>query len=178
MAELSTLARPYARAAYEYASEAGWLASWETMLALVAAVSQQPKVAAMLSSPAYTATGQAEQLVALCGDDITPQVANFVHLLAEHKRLALLPQISTLFSALKAEQDRTVDVTIASAFELNPIEIEILAKSLGARLERKVNVRAEVEPSLLGGVMVRAGDMVIDGSVRGRLARLKEAVSR
>jgi len=178
MAELSTLARPYAKAAYEYASDAGWLASWETMLAAAAGVSQHPKIAAMLASPAYSATAQAQQLIALCGDDITPQVANFVHILAEHKRLPLLPQISAQFSALKAEQDKTVDVTIATAFELNPLEMEILARSLGDKLERKVKVNSEVDSSLIGGVVVRAGDTVIDGSVRGKLARLKEAVSR
>ena len=177
MAELSTLARPYAKAAFEYASEAGWLASWETMLGVAAAVARNEKVARMLSSPAYTSSRQARQFIELCGEGITPQVGNFIHLLAEHKRLPLLPFISEQFNALKAELDKTIDVTIATAFPMNPLEIEILARSLGEKLARRVQVISESDESLIGGVVIRAGDTVIDGSVRGRLARLKEAVS-
>ena len=177
MAELSTLARPYAKAAFEYADGEGWLASWETMLATAARLCLQDKVAVLLSSPSYTASQQAEAFIALCGDELTAQVANYVHLLAENKRLALLPHISEQFSAMKAQRESSVDVEITTAFDLNPLETEILAKSLGDKLQRSVNVQAEVDSSLLGGVVVRAGDLVIDGSVRGKLAKLSEAIS-
>jgi F-type H+-transporting ATPase subunit delta len=177
MAELSTLARPYAKAAFEYASDQGWLASWETMLATAARVSGQEKVSALLASPSHTAQQQAEIFIALCGDELTFQVGNFIHLLAENKRLALLPHISEQFSAMKAQREQTVDVDITTAFELNPLEAEILANSLSDKLQRSVNVQAEVDKSLIGGVVVRAGDMVIDGSVRGKLAKLSEAIS-
>jgi F-type H+-transporting ATPase subunit delta len=177
MAELSTLARPYAKAAFEYAEAEGWLASWETMLATAAAVCLQEKVAGLLASPSHTAGEQADEFVALCGDELTMQVANFIHLLAENKRLALLVQISEQFSAMKAQRESTVDVDITTAFELNPLETEILAKSLSDKLQRSVNVQSEVDTSLLGGVVVRTGDLVIDGSVRGKLAKLSEAIS-
>ena len=170
MAELSTLARPYAKAAFEYADSEGWLTSWETMLATAAKLCLLDKVAVLLSSPSYTAGEQADAFVALCGDELTAQVANFVHLLAENKRLALLPQISEQFSAMKAQRESIVDVDITTAFDLNPLETEILARALSDKLQRRVNVQAEVDPSLLGGVVVRAGDLVIDGSVRGKFS--------
>ena len=177
MAELSTLARPYAKAAFEYAEAEGWLNSWETMLATAARLSLQEKVAGLLASPAMTADQQAEAVIGLCGDEITPQLGNFLHLLAENKRLTLLSHISEQFSAMKAQRESTVDVEITTAFDLNPLETEILAKALSDKLQRSVNVQSEVDKDLLGGVVVRAGDLVIDGSVRGKLAKLSEAIS-
>ncbi len=177
MAELSTLARPYARAAFEYAHGKGTLDSWSRALATAAAVSLDEKVAAMLASPAHTAEDLAAGLIRRWGEDFGSEQGNFVRVLAANKRLSLLPQISVLFEALKAEQERSVDVTVVSAYALEDATEQTLAQVLSKKLEREVKVDTEVDASLLGGVLIRAGDLVIDGSVRGRLNKLSEAMN-
>jgi F-type H+-transporting ATPase subunit delta len=177
MAELSTLARPYARAAFEYALEHNTLDSWSQALSSAAEVSRDERVAAILASPAHTASHLAEMLLSLCGDDFGKEQQNFIHVLSANKRLPLLAEISLLFNKLKSEQEKTVDVTVVSAFELEDSARQSLAQVLSKKLAREVNVETKVDASLLGGVLIRAGDMVIDGSVRGRLNKLAEAMN-
>ena len=177
MAELSTLARPYARAAFEFAHGRGTLDSWSGALATAAAVSVEPRVARMLASPAHTAEQQAKSMIGLCGDDLAEDQRNFITVLAANKRLSLLPEIAILFDELKAEQERSVDVKVVSAFALEDSTQQTLAEVLSKKLERDVKVEAEVDESLIGGVLIRAGDLVIDGSVRGRLKKLSEAMN-
>lgn len=177
MAELSTLARPYARAAFEYAHGKGDLGSWSTALATAAAVSREATVATMLSSPAHTAEQLAATMVELCGDALGGAHQNFIKVLATNKRLPLLPEISELFEELKAEQERSVDVTVLSAYALEEAAEQNLAQVLSKKLEREVKVETQVDESLLGGIVIRAGDLVIDGSVRGRLNKLSEAMN-
>ena len=177
MAELSTLARPYARAAFEYALSRGALDSWSTALATAAAVSVEPRVATLLSSPALTAEQQANSIIEVCGGDLEEDQRNFLKVLASNKRLPLMPEIASLFDALKADQERSVDVKVVSAFALEESTRQTLAEVLSKKLEREVNVETEVDEALLGGVLIRAGDLVIDGSVRGRLNKLSEAMN-
>ncbi len=177
MAELSTLARPYARAAFEYAHGKGELSVWSDALATAAAVTAEERVATLLTSPAHTAEQLATTLVELCGDTLAVDQQNFLHVLASNKRLPLLPEISEMFEALKAEQERTVDVTVVSAYSLEGSTEQTLAQVLSKKLEREVKVETQVDESLLGGVVIRAGDLVIDGSVRGRLNKLSEAMN-
>ncbi len=177
MAELSTLARPYARAAFEYADAKGELQGWSKTLALLAAVVQQDTVERLLSSPSYTAKQQAEKLISVCGEDLSQQLKNYIGALSENRRLLLLPQIQQQFEVLKANREKSVDVTIESATELTVEQQEKLTKALSARLEREVYMQVSVDKSLLGGAVVRAGDTVIDGSIRGRLAKLAEALT-
>lgn len=177
MAELSTLARPYAKAAFEHAVAENELATWSTQLVVLANVSQADKVKQVLSSPSITSASQAQQIIALCGEELSAKVANFVTVLAENKRLALLPFISTLFEEFKANRERTVEVTLTSAFDVDAALEQKLAKALGAKLERDVVVVTQIDKSLIGGAIIRAADVVIDGSVRGRVAKLAEAMN-
>jgi F-type H+-transporting ATPase subunit delta len=177
MAELSTLARPYARAAFEYAKEQGDLASWSEQLATVAAVSKAEGFESVLDNPSLTDEEQARILNEVCGDSTSGSVKNFVAILASNKRLALLPEISSQFELYKANQEKSVDVEVISAFDLADETAGRLADALGRKLERDVKVSTSTDRDLLGGVLIRAGDLVIDGSVRGRLNKLAEAMN-
>ncbi|PCJ92472.1 MAG: F0F1 ATP synthase subunit delta [Porticoccaceae bacterium] len=177
MAELSTLARPYAKAAFQYAADANDLQAWSDSLALVAAVAQQQAVVKLLSSPSYTAAQQAEKTIEVCGDAINDKSRGFIQVLAENRRLQLLPQISQQFEVLKANREKTVEVSVVSASEISTEQQNKLASALSAKLEREVSMQVSIDDSLLGGAIVRAGDTVIDGSIRGRLAKLAEALN-
>ncbi|MFV0277817.1 MAG: F0F1 ATP synthase subunit delta [Parahaliea sp.] len=177
MAELSTLARPYARAAFEYARGKGELATWESQLATAAAVARQPVMTRVLNNPALTSEQQARTLIDVCGDALGAPMGNFIAILASNKRLALLPEIHSQFALFKASQEKTVEVEVRSAFDLDDATRDKLATALGKRLEREVKVTTATDGSLLGGVLIRAGDLVIDGSVRGRLNKLAEAMN-
>jgi F-type H+-transporting ATPase subunit delta len=176
MAELSTLARPYAKAAFEYAASAGDLQGWSQSLALAAAVAQHANVVQLLSSPSITAGQQVEQLIAICGDELSEQGKNFLVVLSENRRLQLLPEISHQFDILKANREKAIDVEVTAALELDAGQQQMLSDALSAKLERKVNMQVRLDKSLLGGAVIRAGDTVIDGSIRGRLAKLAESL--
>ncbi|MFV8818892.1 F0F1 ATP synthase subunit delta [Haliea sp. E17] len=177
MAELSTLARPYARAAFEHAREKGVLAQWSEELATCAAVAADARVAKLLDSPSYTSEQQAKALNDLCGDATGADFKNFVKVLAGNKRLALLADIRGQFEQLKASLEQRVDVEVISAFDLDAAALDKLSQALGRKLEREVQVSTSTDSNLLGGVLIRAGDLVIDGSVRGRLNKLAEAMN-
>jgi len=177
MAELSTLARPYASAAFEHARERGALTQWSGELATCAAVAADERVAALLDDPSLTGERQAQVLNQVCGDATGAGVKNFVRILAGNRRLALLPQILEQFEAFKAQLEKRVDVEVVSAFDMEEATAQRLAQALGKKLEREVKVSTSTDGSLLGGVLIRAGDLVIDGSVRGRLNKLAEAMN-
>jgi len=177
MAELSTLARPYARAAFEYARDKGQLAQWSAQLAVAAAVAHDEKLATILGSPALTAEQMANTMIDVCGDSLDSDGASFIKVLAANKRLPLLAVISQQFEAFKANQEKRVDVNVISAFALSDATEQTLAKVLAEKLEREVRVDTSIDESLLGGVLIRAGDLVIDGSVRGRLNKLAAAMN-
>jgi len=177
MAELITLARPYAKAVFEFADAAGDLATWSNTLAVSAAVAQEGAMQKTLANPSLTAAQKAEAFVSVCGDAISDKAANLLRVLSENKRLELLPQIAVLFEQFKSQREKAVDVHVETAFELSGDLEAKLAKALSAKLDREVTVQSSVDQGLLGGVVVRAGDTVIDGSVRGRLAKLAEAMN-
>ncbi|GAB3109856.1 F0F1 ATP synthase subunit delta [Aestuariicella hydrocarbonica] len=177
MAELTTLARPYAKAAFESADAAGQLQKWSDMLTLAAAVAQQDGMIKALVSPALTSEQKAKAFADVCGDELNEGAVNLISVLAENKRLTLLPEIQQLFEQHKAQREQSVDVEVSTAFELSGELQDKLAKALSAKLDREVNLSTVVDKSLLGGALVRAGDTVIDGSVRGRLAKLAEAMN-
>lgn len=177
MAELSTLARPYAKAAFEYARDSQQLSQWAEQLAVAASVAADRTVKAALNDPSLTAEQQAKTLGDLCGDALTAHGRNFIGVLAANKRLGLLPEIYTLFAQYKANREKTVDVEVVSAFDLADEARDKLSAALGKKLERQVNVRTSTDRNLLGGVLIRAGDLVIDGSIRGRLNKLAAAMN-
>lgn len=177
MAEWITLARPYANAAFAYADERNALGDWLRQLQLAAGVAGTDKIKQVIASPSLTSEQLADTLIALCGDELSPPVRNFIRALAANKRLPLLPEIADLFAQLKAQRENSVDVEIASAFPLDSALSERLAQALRGKLQREVTITTAVDKSLLGGVLVRSGDIVIDGSVRGRLEKLAKAMN-
>ncbi|MFK8018967.1 MAG: F0F1 ATP synthase subunit delta [Pseudomonadales bacterium] len=176
MAELATLARPYARAAFDQANSSNALQEWSEALQLLSAVSQHDKVEALYGSPSLTAEQQADAVITVCGEALSAKMQNLVKLLAENGRLSLLPEVSSQFEQFKANRERTVDVEISSAFDVDSATEQRLADALAKKLDRSVNVNSTVNKDLLGGVLIRAGDLVIDDSVRAKLGKLAEAM--
>jgi F-type H+-transporting ATPase subunit delta len=177
MAQLTTLARPYARAAFETAVATNRLAAWSEMLGLLGALMQEERVASFLMVPANSAAQQADALIDLSGDALDDSVRNFVRVLATNKRLVLLGEIVRLFEEMKADHERVVDVDVVSAFSMDESAQQKLATALKQRLQRDVKLNTTVDKSLIGGLVVRAGDLVIDGSVRGKLNKLIETMN-
>jgi F-type H+-transporting ATPase subunit delta len=177
MAELSTIARPYAKAAFQTAVEGEALSDWSDMLNLTAQVVVDDTMLLALGNPGLTAAQQAAIFVDVCGDKLSEKGQNFICTLSENKRLSLLPQIAEQFEAFKAELQRSVDVDITSAFDLSEDQTQKLAQALKAKLNRDVNVTSTTDKALVGGLIIRAGDVVIDGSIRGKLAKLAESLN-
>jgi len=177
MAELSTLARPYAKAAFQAAVSAGDVQAWSTMLSVASSVAEQEKVVELLSNPNLTGAQQAQTFIDVCGDSINEAGQNLVSVLAENKRISLLPQIFEQFEHLKAELEKAVDVEIISAYEVTDETKQKLTQALKAKLDKDVRVTTSVDSTLLGGAIIRAGDLVIDGTLTGKLAKLAEAMN-
>ena len=177
MAELTTLARPYAKASFEYAVKKDSLTSWSNALAILAAATKEQVVISLLSSPTLTAQQKATALVNLGGDKIDERVGRFLTVLAENKRLSLLPQIWRLFEKFKAQQEKLIDVEVRTAFVLNDDIRKVLSEKLTANFDSRVNMTVSIDKTLIGGIVIRAGDTVIDGSVRGRLTKLAAAMN-
>jgi F-type H+-transporting ATPase subunit delta len=167
MSNALSLARPYARAAFELARADNGLAGWAGKLAFAAQVAGDPRVA------------QAE-LVALVqpeGEAADSPFASFVRVLAENHRLPVLPEIGALFEALKQEAERVLKVNVRSATPIDATETAKLKDALKRRFGRDIEIEQSIDAGVLGGAIIDAGDIVIDGSVRGRLARLGQALS-
>ena len=178
MIEPITLARPYARAAFEHARVAGELAQWQDALEQLAAVTRDHKVSVMLESPSQTAQQRAENLAALIGDSLPASVVNLLMIMADNGRLSLLPEVSALFEQFKQMVESTVTVVVTSAYPLNDDETRVLTETMTSKLNRSVTLTSETDSSLLGGAIIRADDLVIDGSVRGRLDKLAGALTQ
>ena len=178
MAELATLARPYANAAFDVAKSDGELDRWSRMLALLAAAADNETVQVLLSAPDVEEVQKAYRLSEICGPELNDRAKRFVQVLAANKRLPLLPEIQALFEALRAEEQATLDVSVASAYPLSEGEFEKLKTALSRRFDREVTMVSEVDASLIGGAIIRAGDVVIDGSIKGRLEKLRETIQR
>ncbi len=185
MAEKTTLARPYARALFETARAAQALGQWSTALNNLAAVMRDDGARRYLASPGLTDAERVEFLgsvAAAAGGDAgvlaTDQGRNFLRLLAENDRFTVLPEIAQRFDALKAEAERTIEVSIVAATEIDDRLAERIAASLEQRLGRSVALKTSVDPTLVGGAVIRAEDQVIDGSVRSRLQALGQVLVR
>jgi len=176
MAELVTVARPYAKAAFNFADESKTTSEWSAMLAFSAAVISEKSVAAALDNPQLTAEKKAELFISICGDRLSATGKQFIHQLAQNKRLKVLPQVSVLFEKLLAEKQRKQDVQVVSAYELSAVEKEALKKALAKKLGKEISLQNEIDKTLIGGAIIRAGDLVIDSSVRGKLQQLSHAL--
>lgn len=177
MAELGILARPYAKAAFEVALSKGALAQWSQQLALASEVASSEAMQKVLTNPSITSEAQADVFVEVCGEKASPHLKNLVNALAENKRLALFSAISEQYELLRQEQEKTLNVEIRSAFPLEASTQERLVAALKNKLSRDITAETVIDDSLIGGVVIRAGDLVIDGSAKGRLAKLVENVS-
>lgn len=176
MSNTITLARPYAKAAFEFANAAKKVDAWSSMLNFVATLVAQAEVVKQLNNPQLNKEGKVAFLKQLCEDNADADMVNFLHVLGENDRLSQLPTIAELFAVLKAEQERSLVVEVESAFELSAAQLKTLAAALSKRLDRTVEPKATVNPALIGGLHIRAGDLVIDGSIRGKLGQLAEAL--
>jgi F-type H+-transporting ATPase subunit delta len=177
MAELSTIARPYTKAAFQTALEQKALDKWSEMLALAAQATQDKQLSQLLDNPALGSDQKAGLILDICADQLDEQGRNFITILAKNRRLAVLPEISALFDRLKAEQQKSVDIQVTSAFKLTKQQQTKLAQALGKKLDREINISSSIDKSLIGGLVIRSNDLVIDGSVRGKLNKLAESMS-
>lgn len=176
MAEPSTLARPYAKAVFELARDEGKLADWSALLAGLAAAVRDKQVAAAIGHPAVGRGQLADVLVQAMGAKATAHAKNLLRLLSEYDRLKLAPMIAEQFEALRAEHERRVDVEIVSAAPVDAAQQKALLDAVRKKLDRDVKVEWKTDPSLIAGAQIRAGDTVIDGSISGELARLRQVL--
>ncbi len=171
-ADKATVSRPYAKAAFEEAHARGHLEEWARGLAIAAEVVCDPRVARLLDNPRVTPAELAELVAGIAGPQIGDMGRNFVLMLAENHRLAYLPEIAAMFDELKNEAEGVADVTITSAAPLDESQRRRLTEALARRLKRQVRLHCHTDPGLIGGAVLQAGDLVIDGSLRARLERL------
>lgn len=180
MADLTTVARPYARAAFETAARdgAGGYARWSDMLAAAAEVAQHDGMRTVLGSPEHDEQFKAGLFLDLCGERLNDGGRNFIRLLAENQRLAALPDIAEVYEELRAEAEKTVEAQVLSAFEVSDEQRRQIAEALSKRLNRDVVLDVQIDDALIAGAIIRAGDLVIDGSARGKLDQLAAQLRR
>ena len=172
MAERITTARPYAKAIFALARKTNTLAPVAATLTRAAEVVADPRVHALLGSPHVTAAQLAELVTAVTGAGLDEHGRNFVALLAHNRRLGFLPEIAALFEQMKSDVENAVDVEVTSSVEPTAAQLARFSESLQKRLGRQVRLHTKIDGSLIGGAVLKAGDLVIDGSIKGRLERL------
>jgi F-type H+-transporting ATPase subunit delta len=178
VASSTTIARPYAKAAFEHAQVKKTIAQWSEQLALLAALVQNDKLRSILTNPKLTRSERAAVLIKVGDKKLDAAAQNFVNLLAANGRLNVLPEIAAQFEQLRAEQESTVEVQLISAQAVPKTEQSAIVKALEKRFGKKVQLQSETDESLIGGAVIKAGDLVIDGSVKGRLQKLATALLR
>ena len=174
MTQALTLARPYARAAFAIARDAGSFAPWSQALGFAARIAADPQVAALLGNPKLT---DADAVALLSPDGADGNFGRFLEMLADNRRLPLLPEIAGLYEDLRAEAERVVKATVTSATALPAAELDGIKAALKKRFGREVEIETAVDENLIGGAVIDAGDVVIDGSLRGKLDRLQSALA-
>jgi len=173
MAERATVARPYARAAFAHARETGRVAQWSGWLATARSVVASDEFQKLERSPGISTADLTALVAGICGDALDDHGRALLALLAENGRLDFLPEIAAQFEALKSEAENVAEVEIVSATALDDRQRERLAGALRTRLRRDVRLHCTVDPALVGGAVVRSGDLLIDGSLKGKLERLE-----
>ena len=176
MAEITTIARPYAQAVFELASAENDFAGWSGTVQLLALIATDPEAAEWLASPRVAADQKAALLIDVGGDRLTPTAKNLVKVLAHNQRLPALAEIARLYEALRNDAEGVVEAELISAQPATEEQQAKVTAALKARLGREVHLACRTDESLLGGAIIRAGDLVIDGSARGKLGRLAGAL--
>lgn len=177
MADLSTIARPYAKAVFELASSEGKLDGWSDMLTTLATIAADDDMQSFISSPKVTPAQIAEVVVGVAGSELNDEGKNLAKLLAENGRMPALPDIAAQYELLKIEAEKAVDVQVTSVEPMSEELKSRLGESLRRKLGREVRMTFDTDPSLLGGALIRAGDLIIDGTVRGRLDKMAGALA-
>jgi F-type H+-transporting ATPase subunit delta len=177
MAENRTVARPYAEAVFELARAERDFRHWNDMLELMTAVTADPQLAVLLDNPNLTDQVIATLIIDVCATSLDAEGRNFIRLLTANRRVALLPEILSLYEKLRNEAEGAIDAELVSAFPVSAEQQAMVASALRDRLERDIHLECRIDKSLLGGALIRAGDLVIDGSVRGTLDRLANVLS-
>jgi F-type H+-transporting ATPase subunit delta len=172
MSELSTLARPYAQAVFKTAIENKSASEWSDMLAFLSAVMQDLEMKTVIANPKVSQDQLTTLLLYICQDQLNGEGTNLLKLLIANDRLVLAPQISDLYESLKAEHEGYIDVEVISAYALSKEEQKKFATTLKKQLNKKVQITTSIDKSLIGGFLAKAGDTVIDGSIKGQLQQL------
>jgi len=175
MAKPSTIAKPYAQAAFQQAKQASALAGWSRMIARLAAGLQDPVTNRMLANPALASDKLSQALAEVCGAYSTEQ-KNFIQLLVSNERLSVASALAEAFETLRNTHEQVLDAHIVSAFTMDALQQQSLVDVLKAKYGRNVKVSVEIDESLIGGVIIRIGDEVIDASIRGKVSQLADAL--
>lgn len=177
MADHTTTARPYAKAVFEAAREDGRFDEWSGRLGFWSSLVENPEMSRRLEAPGLTHQDRASMIESVIGDEIDEESRNLIRLLAENDRLAAIPDIHAIYEELRSDEEGEIEASVTSAFELTDDQRERIAEALGKRLNRKVRIVSSIDKELIGGAVVRAGDLVIDGSLRGRVERMNRSVA-
>jgi F-type H+-transporting ATPase subunit delta len=172
MAEVVTIARPYAVAVYRLAKEKSALPKWSEMLAFVSAVAADAQMRAVIENPKLASADVERLFLSVCSGKLDDSGVNLIKLLVEYDRLAILPEIAAIFEELKAQDEGTLDAEITAATKLDEAQVKTLVSQLQARFGKKIEASVKVDPEIIGGIKIVVGDTVIDASVRGRLQEL------
>ena len=177
MSQAITTARPYAQAAFDEAHKQGDLLGWSAMLHTAAAVVAHGDMQVLIRNPRVDATQLSGLVLEVCGGKVAATAQNFIKLLAESQRLVVLPEILALFEVLRAEAEKSVDVVVTSAMDLSDAQKQKITAALKIKMGREIKLSCATDSALLGGIVIRAGDKVIDGSARTRLSELAVALA-
>jgi F-type H+-transporting ATPase subunit delta len=177
MSEATTIARPYAQAAFEQAQKQGDLKGWSGVLGSVKSIMGNTDVQALVSNPKVSVAKVEALVLSLTGTGLSQQQQNFVRVLAENRRLPVAAEIAAMYELLRAEAEKSVDVTVSSAFDLSDAQQQKIIAALKTRMGREVRLSCKLDKDLVGGIVIRAGDKVIDGSARTRLTDLTNALA-
>jgi len=169
----TTIARPYAKAVFEQAQEEGNMEVWSALLKMLDRIVHDPQMRQVLNNPKISHKQLLDLVSSVCGGKLSASITNFIRVLIKSNRLAFAREISALFEQKRAQTEGRIDINVISAFELDGEQSKRISESMGKRTGRKVTISSVIDKSLIGGVIIRAGDSVIDASIRGRLNRLR-----
>ena len=178
MADYTTVARPYARAVYQQAIETSSVDGWSGALGLIAAIVDNAEMSSLLDNPKMGGEQQAELMLKVIADELNEQQKNLIKLMAENGRIKALPEVAMQFEVYRAEAEDKVDAEVSSAFPLSSEQEDSIIKTLKAKLGREVTITTTIDVSLIGGVVIQAGDTIIDGSMKSQLDSLALTLSR
>ena len=172
MQEKTTIARPYAQAVFELAQETSTVDAWSGALALLNRIVSDPQMRLLVNNPKVSDQQLQDLVIEIAADAFSAQAKNFIKVLVAASRLQYAPQIAELFEAMRANAEGRIDVEVIAAYELDKTQEDDIAKGISARLGKTVRISSSVDETLIGGAVIRAGDSVIDASLRGRLTEL------